>query len=378
MPTNLRVTTCLICLIGIGLFTGCRSDPASSDGKSAMTRPAAVERFEYHGMKFGSDYNLVLYAPDKATADAAAKAAEAEIDRLETVFSDYKADSEISKLSRLSTDGPMPAPVPVSDDLYEVLWAAQVLSYDTDGAFDVTVGPYVQLWRRSRRQQELPTSERLAEAAKAVGYQKLKLEPWSQDDADSASLKLADREAPVSPKAQLLAAKMRLDVGGIATGYIADRVLVILHDRGIGSAICDLSGDLAIGDPPPDRAGWRIAVRSLTEPDKTSDFLEVANCGVSTSGDTYRFVEIDGVRYSHIVDTKTGLGLSRRIGATVIASDGMKADMLATAVSVLGSEKGIALLESLSVEGKIVEVVGNSVHTRASQGYGAMRSVTPE
>ncbi|MDB5295421.1 MAG: rane-associated lipoprotein involved in thiamine biosynthesis [Phycisphaerales bacterium] len=317
---------------------------------AAAAAPAAATRFEYHAIKLGSDYNLVLFAPDQTAADAAAAAAEAEIDRLDGVFSDYKPDSELSKLSRLTSGGPMAAPVPISDDLYAVLAAAQRVAAMTDGAFDVTVGPYVQLWRRSRRQQQLPSADRLAEARASVGHALLRLdEPVGGGTGGTAGaggtpVKPATTR-PAGHTARLLAPRMRLDVGGIATGYMSDQVLAVLRKRGISRALCDLSGDLAVGDPPPGRAGWVVSVQALTSPGVSAGLAEVANCGFSTSGDTYRFVEVDGVRYSHIVDTRTGLGLTHRIGATTIARDGMAADALATVVCALGPDRGMAFVD---------------------------------
>lgn len=295
---------------------------------SAASRPASgpnLRRFEYSAMKLGSDYNLVLYAPDQRAADAAAEAASGEVDRLDQVFSDYKPDSEISLLSRATEHGPMAKPVAVSQDLYAVLKLARAVAESSGGAFDVTVGPYAQLWRRSRRQQQLPTADRLAQAKPSVGWEFVEL--------------AADR-----PAARLGARRMRLDVGGVATGYIADSVLGLLRRRGVNNALVDLSGDLSVGDPPPGRVGWTVAIRDLTEPDKTAGYVEVANCGVSTSGDTYRFIEVDGVRYSHIVDPTTGLGLTRRVGVTTVAPTGVAADLMATTISVLGPEAGLEWL----------------------------------
>jgi thiamine biosynthesis lipoprotein len=266
----------------------------------------------------------------------------------------------------------MAQPVPISEDLFQVLNLSQRLSEQTDGAFDVTIGPYVQLWRRSRRQEQLPTPERLAEAKAAVGWKKLRLigsaKPHSRPALDNL---------PQEPhQVQLLEAKMRLDLGGIAMGYISDRVLAVLREQGIQSALCDLSGDLAIGSPPPDRKGWRVAIQSLAEPNKAVEYLELSNCGVSTSGDTYRFVEIGGVRYSHIVDAKTGLGLTHRIGVTVIAPTGMTADVLATTVSALGAENGLEFVEKVSKSDpfrdaavRITEVESGAVNATVSEGY---------
>ncbi len=137
---------------------------------------------------------------------------------------------------------------------------------------------------------------------------------------------------------------MKLDLGGIAKGYAAAEMLQILRDAGLPRSLVAVSGDLAIGDPPPNREGWRVGIASVdsTEIEQT---LLLRNLSVSTSGDTEQFVEIDGTRYSHILDPRTGIGLTQRISVTTIASDGATADALATAVSVLGIKKGLALIE---------------------------------
>jgi thiamine biosynthesis lipoprotein len=135
---------------------------------------------------------------------------------------------------------------------------------------------------------------------------------------------------------------MLLDVGGIAKGYAADEALLVLRGRGLTRALVAASGDLAIGDAPEGEKGWRIGVEPA---DGVSRQLTLVNTAVSTSGDTEQFVEIDGKRYSHIVDPKTGMGLTNRIGVTVVAPKGIVSDSVATAVCVMGAERGLAFVE---------------------------------
>lgn len=300
--------------------------PACQSAKPSTAPP--LTRYQFTEPKWGSVFRIILYAPDEAAANAAATAAFKRIDEIGHASNDYDPNSELSLLSRKTFDAPMPAPVPVSEDLYHVLRASIEASEQSCGAFDVTVGPLVHLWRRSRELGALPTPERLATARAGVGYRKLKL-------ARTAS----------SPTAQLTAAKMRLDLGGIVTGYATTEVLRVLKDHGIRSALIDAAGDLAASDPPPGRDAWRVAIQAIDEPSKRIGYVKLANRAVSTSGDTYRYVEIDGVRYSHIVDPKTGLGLTRRVGATVIADDGMTADWLDTALPVMEMKEAQALVE---------------------------------
>lgn len=341
-----------IAFVALFVAVGCGSTVSPP-----ATQPA-LSRFDYHGLKMASDFNLVLYAPDQATADAANAAVGARIDELVAVLSDYEATSEVRRLDALTHDGPMTRPAPVGPDLWNVMDEAK-RAYDlSGGAFDVTVGPYVQLWQRARRQQEMPAPERMAEAKAAVGFDKVTLDP--------------------AAKTVLLAAKrMRIDTGGIATGYISDECIKVLKQRGIHSALIDLSGDLSAGDPPPGKADWRVAVQSLLRPADTAGYVELHNRGISTSGDTYRYVEIDGVRYSHILDPKTGLGLTRHVGVTAVADDDLTADWLATAVSVLGPAKGIALVESIpGAAARVTTVDGGKVNVAFSSRYREVPAAT--
>ena len=130
---------------------------------------------------------------------------------------------------------------------------------------------------------------------------------------------------------------MQLDLGGIAKGYAADEALATLRARGIKSALVAVGGDIAIGDAPPGQQGWRIGLEPV------GGELLLHNAAVSTSGDTEQFREIGGVRYSHIIDPKTGRGITSRIAVTVVARRGLEADPIATAISVLGEERGRAL-----------------------------------
>ncbi len=272
----------------------------------------------------GVPFKLLLYAPDDTAAKGAFAAAFARVAELNRSLSDYDPDSE---LSRLSHSAPMAHGVAVSQPLWQVLARSQALAERTHGAFDVTVGPYVRLWRRARRTHEMPSDERLAEARVAVGYQHLKL------DASVHS-------------AQLLKPNMRLDLGGIAIGYAVDEVLKLLKTRGINRALVDASGDIGVGDPPPGKSGWVVGIMPLSTEGTPTRYVSLASAAVTTTGDVFQHVDIGGKRYSHIVDPHTGLGLTNRLGVAVIAADCITADSLDTAVAVLGLQAGLELIEN--------------------------------
>ena len=285
-----------------------------------------LQRHEFTQLHMGIPFSIALYAPDEAAANKAAASAYARIKELNAVLSDYNPDSELMQLVRRGGPG---RPVKASPDLRRVLKRAIELSRQTEGAFDVTIGPAVQLWRQARRSKDLPTPDQLAAALDAVGWQAVRVD----DQAGTV---------------ELLKPEMRLDFGGIAPGFAADEALAVLKKHGISRALVEASGDMAIGDPPPGRHAWRIGIAPLEDPEETPQrFLLLKNQGVATSGSVYRYVEIDGRRYSHIVDPKTGVGLTQLSSVTVVAPDAATADALASGLSVLGPKRGMQLIDTI-------------------------------
>lgn len=303
-----------------------------------------LQRFDISRPAMGTLFRLTFYAADAEKAATAAEAAFRRVEKLERICSDYRADSELTILNQ-STEHV------ASPELFQVIHRGLELARLTQGAFDISAGHYSQLWRRSKRRGELPTAQQLERVRPLVGWQ----------------LVTAD---PATRLIRLAKPGMQIDLGGIAKGYAADAALKVLNDHGITSATVAASGDLAIGDPPPgEPAGWQVRLRTF-ESDENGDqtvVLNVSRCGVSTSGDLHQFVEIGGVRYSHIVDPGTGLGLTKRVAASVIAPDATYSDALATAACVMGVERaieGISGLEGCTVrlvsfeKGERIERVG--------------------
>jgi FAD:protein FMN transferase len=278
---------------------------------------AGLTRFKYTQLHMGVQVSITLYAPDQATAERVATAGFKRFAELENVMSDYRPTSEVMRLCAKS-GGP---PVEVSPDLLKVLERAVKVAGQSDGAFDVTVGPLVQLWRKARQTGQLPSTEVLEKARALVGWRKVRLEKETRSVA-------------------LLVPGMRLDLGGIAKGYAGDEAIRALKENGVGRAMVEAGGDIVLSGPPPGQKGWRIQV-DTTQPPKV---MQLADCAVSTSGDVNQYVEIAGKRYSHIVDPRTGLGLTSRTAVTVIAQDGLTSDSLTKVVSVLGADKGLPIV----------------------------------
>lgn len=266
---------------------------------------------------------LVFYAPEEDDANGAAKAVFERFRRLNQVLSDFDPNSDISMLSQSAGDG---RAHPVGPDLWAVLFRAQEVARQSDGAFDVTVGPAVRLWRRARRQKQLPSQERIDQALQLVGYERIRLDPCQR-------------------AVELTKPGMQIDLGGIAKGYAIDEGLRVLRTLGITRAMIHAGGDIGLADPPPDKPGWTIGVGLLEPTARPARFVSLSRCAVATSGDMWQFVVIAGKRYSHIVDPKTGIGLTEHCSVTVIAPEAMTADALSTAVSVLGPERGLRLVD---------------------------------
>jgi len=284
----------------------------------------ALSRFEFVQPRMGTLFRIICYAPGADVAAGVSNAAFERIAKLDNIMSDYHPASELMLLCQRS-GGP---PVEVSEDLFNILAESQTMAERSNGAFDITVGPVVRLWRRARRRREMPDPLRLAQALELVGFDKIQLDERARS-------------------ARLTRKGMLLDLGGIAKGYAADEALKVLKHHGIERALVAAGGDIAVSTPPPGKRGWNIGISSLEPSSRPRrQFLLLQDAAVSTSGDAEQYVEIGGKRYSHIVDPKTGIGLIGRSRVTVVAPNGTASDSLATAVSVLGPEKGLALIDA--------------------------------
>ncbi len=272
----------------------------------------AQHRYAFQHPQMGTVFKLVFYTEkDSAAAGAIAHRVFAQIDALNASFSDWIPESELNRLCESAGSGKK---IPVSAELFDILRQAKRFSKQSAGAFDVTIGPLTRLWRRSRSLKELPTPEKIESAKEKVGWQQLQTFKRGRC-------------------VRLKKAGMALDLGGIAQGWTADCCLKMLKGLGIRRALVDAGGDIALGDAPPGETGWRIEPPAgIVE----GNVLKLKNCGITTSGATTRYLELDGKRYSHIVDPRTGHALTHRILVTVLAPNATAADAWATAVSVSG------------------------------------------
>jgi FAD:protein FMN transferase len=287
-----------------------------------------LQRYSFDSRHMGTQITIILYAGDETVAYRAAEASFERIEELNQMMSDYIETSEINRLSQKSGSGEW---MKISDDLYEVLETSVQISEMTGGLFDVTMGPVTHEWRyiRMMGEPELPDDEELKKLLDRVGYRQIEL------DGQTGSVRLK-RE------------KMQLDLGGIAKGYAAEKAIERLREFGIESALVDAGGDITVSSPPPGRESWTVAVpKGITEGDRSMASLKIRDRTVTTSGDMFQFLEINGVRYSHIINPKTGFGSTHRIQATVISDSGMYADALASACTLMQPDECLELINEI-------------------------------
>ncbi len=287
--------------------------------------PVSVDSGEQ--MVMGTFARIVAVAPHRNIAQKAIEDAFGQLRRIEQLASVYIEDSQISKVNSLASK----EPVNLSDSTFQILQAAVEYGRLTDGAFDITVGPLIDLWQKAAEANQPPDPAQLEEVRRRIGFDKIVLNP-------------------VSKTVRLSADGMKLDLGGIAKGYAIDKAVETLQAFGAVGAMVDLGGDIrCFGIPAGGKKYWLIGVQNpdLANKDRSRLILKLNDTAVATSGDYQRYVLIGSKKQSHIIDTKTGRGSKKFSSVTVIAPKAVDADALATAVSVLGAEKGLELIESL-------------------------------
>jgi len=280
--------------------------------------------------------------------DDAMESAFARIREIDSLMSNFKDDSEISALNRNGK-------AVVSRDTLAVIKRSQEIAELTDGAFDITVCPLISLWKRAAKENKLPDEAQLKATLAKVGYGKLSV------DERSGVVKFAVEG-------------MSVDLGGIAKGYAVDAAAKVLREFGCQDFLVNAGGDLYAAGTRPDGQPWHVGIQDPRYPapmGRVMDaYLLISERAVATSGNYQQFVTIEGKRYSHIIDPRSGYPADAVPSVTVIARDCTTADALATALSVLGVEKGLKLVENLpDCEALLITVSGEKLEFHQSSGF---------
>ncbi len=290
--------------------------------------------------KMGSPFNLVLYAATKQLADSAADQSFRLIDSINLRCSDYDSSAELYKL-QFATAG---KPIKVSPILMELFCTARQAYTDSHGSFDITVGPLSRLWRSARKSQQFPTNAAINEARNRVGFNKLQIDSNAQTIT-------------------FLQSKMQLDMGGIAKGYAADKVLALLQSIGITNALVDAGGDMITAGTPIQKNGWRVGVNIPGQQEALwNRKLILTNKAVATSGDAFQYMLHEGKKYGHIIDPRTGYGVTFQRNVTVVSPTATTADWLATACSILTLDQVKILAKKYKSEVLISTIQNGRIH----------------
>lgn len=265
-----------------------------------------------------------VFAREAIQGQNALQAAYQEMIRLEGLLDRHHPDSEVTQINRAAGR----EPAPVSPETLLIIEQAQEFAVLTGGAFDITVGPLLRLWRFADGGGQVPPEESLRAAAALVDFRQIEV------DRPAGSVFLRKNGAEI-------------DLGGIAKGFVADRAVEVLRRSGVTSASVDAGGDIRLIGAKPDGSPWRIGVRHPRERRGIIAVLELRDSAVVTSGDYERYFLFEGTRYHHLLDPATGRPAGGLVSVTVVAPEAMTADALSTAVFVLGRERGLELVESL-------------------------------
>jgi thiamine biosynthesis lipoprotein len=306
-------------------------------------------KYVFQRPEMGSPFTITIYGQDANAVAQAAAAAFGKAEELNAMLSDYIDSSEINRLSAASGQQHW---VHVSPPLFDILRRSLEAARLSDGSYDVTIAPVVRLWRQARREHRFPDSAALHAALSVTGHRYLHLDTTAQ-------AVWLEKEG------------MRLDVGGLGKGFVAQAALDLLRQQGYPVAMVNAGGKIVLGQAPPGKEGWLIGINAPGEKETIlPSLLLMKNRAVATSGDLYQYVELNGKRYSHIVDPKTGIGLIRRRNVTAIAGDGTTADWLSTACSVLSWRRSRRLIRHLPGTALLAtEMKNGKISRKSTSGF---------
>jgi thiamine biosynthesis lipoprotein len=296
----------------------------------------------------GTEAVIIAVAENRSTAQNAVADALDNLRQIEALASSHLEDSEIAKVNAKA----FREPVKVSEPVFEILQSAVYYGKLTNGAFDITVGPLIDLWKTAADTNTVPEPNQLQKVLAEVGYDKIHLDPNNKTVRFGVE-------------------GMKLDLGGIAKGYAIDRATDALKQAGAEGGMVDVGGDIrCFGIPAKGKKNWLIGLQDpdLSKKEQNLLVLKLDDAAVATSGDYRRFVLVGNERHSHIINTHTGQSAAKLSSVTIITQKAVDADALATAVSVLGPENGLKLIGSLANTEAIIISPAPEYKITATQG----------
>jgi thiamine biosynthesis lipoprotein len=320
--------------------------PIGDQDVATRASEKALEGYAYEFAALGTRVELKAYHADMPVVQRAFSDAELLVRELESILSDYKPDSETSRLSERASQ----QPTKTSKPLWDVLVASERWYRLSDGAFDASLGELTRLWRKYRRKAAMPPQEDIERALDHGGWEQVELKRESR----RVSLESPD---------------VRFDFGGIGKGYIVDQTYDLLRERGLKRCLVNISGNMRLGDAPPGRGGWRIEIAPNSDGQSPVRRFELSRTAIATSGDLWQFVEINGTRYSHILDPNTGWGVRGPVSATAIAANATDADAMATIACILPAEQTLALAAEQDIQILIAHSFKGEIQITCSEDF---------
>ena len=308
---------------------------------------AQEKKFLFTQTKMGSPLNIIIVEKDSINATILAQQCFQLVDSFNHIYSDYDSTSELSILCNSNSSFPKK----VSPALLDILLVSKKAFEKSQHSFDISIGQLSLLWRKSRKENAFPSAAKVAEAKNKVGFQYLQI--------DSANKTVT-----------ILKPGLRLDLGGIAKGYIAQKIIDFLHLKGVHSALVDAGGDISMSGAPPNSKGWIVGINVPEQTDELLNTkLSLQNISVATSGDAYQYIVHNGKKYAHIIDPGTGYGVNFQRNVTVVAKDGATADWLATACSILPIKTAYAVAKQANAEVFITVLENGKIKPYQTNGF---------
>ena len=297
---------------------------------------SAQKSYSESSILMGSSFEITVVALDEDFAKESLAIAKKEIIRIENLISSWDQKSETSRINKNAGIGA----VEVSKELFDLIFRAQQISKLSSGAFDLTFAAIDKLWNFDGKESEMPNPDTLKASVFNIGYQLIEL------DEESLTVFLPKKG-------------MKIGFGAIGKGYAADRAKQLLVERGVLGGIINASGDMNTWGTKPDGSSWTIGIVNPMNNKKVFSWFSLEHNAVVTSGDYEKFTQINGRRYSHIIDPRTGIPSQGIVSCTVFAGKAELADAIATAIFVMGVESGLFLIDQLpNIEAILIDDSG--------------------
>ncbi|MCF6155761.1 MAG: FMN-binding protein [Candidatus Brocadia sp.] len=291
--------------------------------------PSDIKLLKQTRMIMGTFAEVSVYSSDEKTAGKAIEKALDEMERMDRIMSNYKNNTALSQLNRKAAKSPFPC----QRELLDVIEQSQYYSELSNGAFDITVSPVVALWGFFNEKGHVPSDKEIERLLPAVSYR---------------NIVIRKNNDPKKPDTVFLKnTKTQIDLGAIGKGYAVDKALEIIKKFGINNACINLGGNIYVLGTPAGKNEWNIGIQHPRDRNEILGYLGLKNEATATSGDYERFFIINGKRYSHIIDPRTGRPVNGTIAVTIVAPTGTEVDALSTSVFVLGPEKGMKLIQDI-------------------------------